>query len=314
MKRLLVTGGAGFIGSHVIDKALSNGWKVRSFDLQPIADFIHPNFDSIVGDISNYQDLLESMTHCDAVLHLAAIVSVPESIKRPKETHHVNVIGTQNVIEACEEANISRLIIASSAAVYGRENKMPLLEEHAGSCLSPYAQSKWANETQIFDARRRGLDALALRFFNVYGPNQSISGPYAAVIANFIQQICAGDRPTIFGDGNHTRDFIHVRDLVEAILRFFSLPTESITHHVYNLSTGTSHSISSLVESINHSLRILNPSYVNVQPKYEAAREGDVLHSEGSIVRLIKCLDWSPSIPFDDGIHELVKLKLEKVD
>lgn len=314
MKRLLVTGGAGFIGSHVIKKALSSGWEVRAFDLQPVRDFSHPNFDSIVGDILNYESLLESMTDCDAVLHLAALVSVPESIKRPEETHHVNVIGTQNVIEACEEVNISRLIVASSAAVYGRENKMPLLEEDAGSCLSPYAQSKWTNETQIFKARKQGLDALALRFFNVYGPNQSESSPYAAVIANFIQQICAGDRPTIFGDGNHTRDFIHVQDLVEAILRFFSLSPESITHHVYNLSTGTSYSISSLVESINQSLRILNPSYINIQPKFKAAREGDVVHSQGSIVRLNKCLNWSPEIPFDDGIHELVKFQLEKVD
>lgn len=314
MKRLLVTGGAGFIGSHVMEKALSSGWEVRVFDIQPVTDFIHPNFESEQGDISNYQDLLKSMTHCDVVLHLAAIVSVPESIKRPEETHYVNVIGTQNVIQACEELNISRLIVASSAAVYGRENRLPLLEEHAGSCLSPYAQSKWTNETQIFEARKRGLDALALRFFNVYGPNQSKSGPYAAVITNFIQQICAGERPTVFGDGNHTRDFIHVQDLVEAILRFFSLPKEDITHHVYNLSTGTSRSISSLVESINKSLRILNPSYINIQPKFKAAREGDVVHSEGSIVRLNTCLNWSPAIPFDDGIHELVKFQLEKVD
>jgi nucleoside-diphosphate-sugar epimerase len=231
---------------------------------------------------------------------------------KPKKTHQINVIGTRNVIQACEQAKITRLIVASSAAVYGSETKMPLSEDQAGACLSPYAESKWKNESQVVSARKRGMDAVALRFFNVYGPNQSTDGPYAAVVTNFIQQMCDGKRPTIYGDGGHSRDFIHASDLAEAILRFLIIPGADISHHVYNVSTGVAHSISSLVEEINQSLRKCNNQHIEIIPKFEPPRKGDILHSEGAILRLKACLDWSPAIPFSHGIEELVKLELKK--
>ena len=312
MKVLLVTGGAGFIGRHIIKHALSQGWKVKAFDLKPISEIDHQHFDFIVGDVTNLEEVSTSTIGCDAVVHLAALVSVQESMAKPKKTHQINVIGTRNVIQACEQAKITRLIVASSAAVYGSETKMPLSEDQAGACLSPYAESKWKNESQVVSARKRGMDAVALRFFNVYGPNQSTDGPYAAVVTNFIQQMCDGKRPTIYGDGGHSRDFIHASDLAEAILRFLIIPGADISHHVYNVSTGVAHSISSLVEEINQSLRKCNNQHIDISPKFETPREGDILHSEGSILRLKACLDWSPAIPFSNGIEELVKLELKK--
>lgn len=313
MKVLLVTGGAGFIGGHVINHALSQGWKVKAFDLKPIRGINHPHFVSIVGDVTNLEEISTSTQGCDAVVHLAALVSVQESMAKPEKTHQINVIGTRNVIQACEQARITRLIVASSAAVYGNETKMPLSEHQAGACLSPYAESKWMNESQVLSARKRGMDAVALRFFNVYGPNQSTGGPYAAVVTNFIQQMCEGRRPTIYGDGSQSRDFIHASDLADAILRFVVIPAVDIAYHVYNLSTGVAHSISSLVEEINHSLRTFTNSHIEIIPRFETPREGDILHSEGSILRLKACLGWSPAIPFSKGIEELVKLGLKKV-
>lgn len=312
MKVLLVTGGAGFIGGHVIKHALSQGWKVKAFDLKPIREIDHPHFDSIVGDVTNLEEISTSTRGCDAVVHLAALVSVQESMAKPEKTHQINVIGTSNVIQACEQAKITRLIVASSAAVYGSETKMPLSEHQAGACLSPYAESKWKNESQVLSARKRGMDAVALRFFNVYGPNQSTGGPYAAVVTNFVQQMCEGKRPTIYGDGSHSRDFIHASDLAEAILRFVIIPSAEIAYHVYNLSTGIAHSVSSLVEEINLSLKTCNDSHLEIIPKFETPRKGDILHSEGSISRLKACLGWSPAIPFRHGIEELVKLELKK--
>ena len=208
MDRVLVTGGSGFIGSNVIEE-LMKSFKVVNLDLKPSKN---SEIEQMIGDIRDKELVEKAVENCDIVIHLAAQVSVPLSIDYPQKTFDINIQGTQNIIDAAHKFGIKRLIIASSAAVYGEVSDLPLKEESAGQCLSPYAQSKWENETQIMLAREKGLEAIALRFFNVYGPGQSKDGTYAAVIPKFVEMLTTGKQPIVHGDGLQSRDFIHVKD------------------------------------------------------------------------------------------------------
>ena len=223
MPSLLITGGAGFIGSNFAKTSFNRGWTVRILDnfstgLQSIADELElKGVQIFTGDIRDESLLDRAIEGCDAVVHLAAQVSVPFSVSNPQETMSINVDGTAKVLDACIRHGVERMVMASSAAVYGEADNLPLKEEDAGQVLSPYAQSKWENETHISDAREKGLRATALRFFNVYGTGQRPDGAYAAVIPKFADMMAQGIVPQINGDGLHTRDFVHVRDVCEAI-------------------------------------------------------------------------------------------------
>jgi nucleoside-diphosphate-sugar epimerase len=316
MGELLITGGAGFIGSNFAKTSINRGWKVRILDklstgLQSIADELELNgAEIIIGDIRDELLLDEAMNGCDAVVHLAAQVSVPLSVSNPEETMSINVDGTSKVIAACLKHGVKRLIIASSAAVYGETESLPLKEEDAGHILSPYAESKWENETQIIDARKKGLQATALRFFNVYGVGQRPDGAYAAVIPKFADMMAQGIVPQINGDGLQTRDFVHVHDVCEAIYSLIEGDWKADKFHVYNVATQTKITLLELVEAINTSLSSFLPDYIHISPAHGPERVGDIRHSMASIERIQSTLDWSPKVGFEEGIKGLLQERL----
>jgi len=316
MPSLLITGGAGFIGATFAQISMNNGWKVRILDnlstgLESTAEVLKEmGVEVYIGDIRDESLLAKTMKDCDAVVHLAAQVSVPLSVSNPEETMGINVDGTSKVIAACLKHDVKRLVIASSAAVYGEAESLPLKEEDAGNILSPYAQSKWENETQIIDARKKGLQATALRFFNVYGVGQRPDGAYAAVIPKFADMMAQGIVPQINGDGLHTRDFVHVHDVCEAIYSLIEGDWKAEQFHVYNVATQTKITLLELVEAINKSLSTFLPDYIHISPSHGPERIGDIRHSMANIERIRSTLDWKPIVNFEEGIEGLVQERL----
>ena len=316
MPSLLITGGAGFIGATFAQISMNNGWKVRILDnlstgLESTAEVLKEmGVEVYIGDIRDESLLAKTMKDCDAVVHLAAQVSVPLSVSNPEETMGINVDGTSKVIAACLKHDVKRLVIASSAAVYGEAESLPLKEEDAGNILSPYAQSKWENETQIIDARKKGLQATALRFFNVYGVGQRPDGAYAAVIPKFADMMAQGIVPQINGDGLHTRDFVHVHDVCEAIYSLIEGDWKAEQFHVYNVATQTKITLLELVEAINKSLSTFLPDYIHISPSHGPERIGDIRHSMANIERIRSTLDWKPIVNFEKGIEGLVQERL----
>jgi nucleoside-diphosphate-sugar epimerase len=299
----LITGGSGFIGTHVTQVLLSQGIEVKIYDLLPST---LSNVEAVQGDILDYARLESAAQGCDAIVHLAAQISVQRSIESPEETYNVNVIGTQNIFDCAKKIGIKRILLASSAAVYGDSSDIPLKEEVIGTLLSPYATSKSNNELQVLQARERGVEAVALRFFNVYGPNQLIEGAYAAVIPNIIENITTGQRPVIYGDGEQTRDFIHVRDVAMSIFKLLEIDWVKVKSHTYNVASQQQISILQLIEVINlHciELGILNQP---VQPVFENARTGDIKHSVANIEKIMNQIQWQPTVEFQQGIRELL--------
>ena len=316
MENLLITGGAGFIGSTLAKIVLERGWNVRILDnlstgLESTArELENMGVKVFLGDIRDDSLLDSAMEGCDAVAHLAAQVSVPLSVSNPEETMSINVDGTSKVIAACLKHGVKRLIIASSAAVYGETESLPLKEEDAGHILSPYAESKWENETQIIDARKKGLQATALRFFNVYGVGQRPDGAYAAVIPKFADMMAQGIVPQINGDGLQTRDFVHVHDVCEAVYSLIEGDWKADKFHVYNVATQTKITLLELVEAINTSLSSFLPDYIHISPAHGPERVGDIRHSMASIERIQSTLDWSPKVGFEEGIKGLLQERL----
>lgn len=308
MDRVLVTGGSGFIGSNVIDE-LMKSFKVVNLDLKPSKN---SEIEQMIGDIRDKELVEKAVENCDIVIHLAAQVSVPLSIDYPQKTFDINVQGTQNIIDAAHKFGIKRLIIASSAAVYGEVSDLPLKEESAGQCLSPYAQSKWENETQIMLAREKGLEAVALRFFNVYGPGQSKDGTYAAVIPKFVEMLTTGKQPIVHGDGLQSRDFIHVKDLVRAIESLLECNWKLVDDHTYNLASQSQTTILELIELINSSIVKITPNFNIAEPNFEQSRKGDIIHSYADISKISNTLNWDPSIEISQGIEELVRMSLNQ--
>ena len=308
MDRVLVTGGSGFIGSNVIEE-LMKSFKVVNLDLKPSKN---SEIEQMIGDIRDKELVEKAVENCDIVIHLAAQVSVPLSIDYPQKTFDINIQGTQNIIDAAHKFGIKRLIIASSAAVYGEVSDLPLKEESAGQCLSPYAQSKWENETQIMLAREKGLEAVALRFFNVYGPGQSKDGTYAAVIPKFVEMLTTGKQPIVHGDGLQSRDFIHVKDLVRAIESLLEWNWKLVDDHTYNLASQSQTTILELIELINSSIVKITPNFNIAEPNFEQSRKGDIIHSYADISKISNTLNWDPSIEISQGIEELVRMSLNQ--
>ena len=312
MPRVLITGGAGFIGSHTARLAQRTGWSVRILDnlstglqstFQSLGD---EGIEVIRGDLRDPLIIDEAILGCDAVINLAAQVSVPFSMEYPEENHAINVEGTKRLIDAAKKHGVSRFITASSAAVYGTNDAFPLSEDDAGDYHSPYAESKWLNEKEILMAREHGMEAVALRFFNVYGPGQRADGAYAAVIPKFIELITQGKQPTIFGDGLQTRDFIHVEDVARALLMFCIIDWEPQFHHVYNIATQTEVSLLTLIQLIDDALASIQPQTQATIPLHKHTRPGDIQRSIASIQRIQNDTQWSPEISFADGLKQQV--------
>lgn len=304
MKKVLITGGAGFIGNHVAQVLLKQGLEVKIYDLKPSS---LSKVESVQGDILDEVQLEQAAYGCDAIVHLAAQISVPRSIQNPEETYNINITGTQNVIACAEKMGIRRVLLASSAAVYGDATAIPLKEETIGTLLSPYATSKYDNEHQVVLARERGLEAVALRFFNVYGPNQSVQGAYAAVIPKVIETITSGQRPVIFGDGQQTRDFVHVQDVAMGIFKLLGIDWNKVHSHVYNIATQQQISILELIDAVNLNCVELGILEAPVQPLFENSRIGDIQHSVANIEKIREQIEWSPTIDFHQGIRTLLE-------
>lgn len=320
MGLMLVTGGAGFIGFRFASLAMQAGWKVRILDNLSTGNqegfelLQQKGADVCNGDIRNKELVSSCVDGCDMVVHLAAQVSVPLSLQQPEDTLDINVGGTKHVIDSCLAHSVRKMVMASSAAVYGNIDKFPLCEEDAGDILSPYADSKWENEKQILQARSQGLDCVAMRFFNVYGPGKSAQGAYSAVIPKFCELMIDGSAPTILGDGEQTRDFIHVDDVCSAIFSLIEADTYEQEHHVYNVATQTQISLLDLVAVLNEKLGSMNADYSPLQPQFGPERAGDVKHSFASIERLTKVTGWKPKVSLSEGIEDLLRSHFKKTD
>ena len=304
--RVLVTGGAGFIGSHLVKRLIRAGEDVTVLDnlstgrQQNLGHYLLDDRMSFVnGDIRDIENVRSCVMNADRVVHLAAIASVPYSIKKPAETHDVNVEGTLNVLKACHEYGIGKLVYASSCAVYGEPRFIPVIEEHGFSATSPYAESKIASEAycQLFREKYH-LQTVCLRAFNVYGPNQHNSD-YGGVITQFMERLKKQQEPIIYGDGEQSRDFIYVDDVVETIARIILTPNNS--DGTYNLGSGRATTINQLVRLLQ---RILGDE--EFKPIYAPARQGDIRHSQADIGKAKRQLGFSPLTGLEEGLERLV--------
>ncbi|MCX7819950.1 MAG: NAD-dependent epimerase/dehydratase family protein [Kiritimatiellae bacterium] len=301
---VLVTGGAGFIGSHLVEALAADGVEVRAFDnlssgrAENLAG-VRGRVDLIVGDVRSEAQLAAAMDGVGVVVHLAALVSVADSVERPAENYEINVMGTVRVLEAARAAGVRRVVCASSAAVYGNEPTLPKREDMPPVPASPYAAAKLAGE-QIarVHAELYGLGTVSLRFFNVYGPRQDPSSPYSGVISRFVEALARGEPPRVFGDGRQTRDFVFVRDVVAAIRRAADSPAVG-RGEVFNVGTGRA---SSLLEVLG----VLGPlAGHSPAPRFEPPRPGDVRHSVADISRIREVLGFEPGVTLADGLAEL---------
>ena len=298
--RILVTGGAGFIGSHLVKALVKAGHSVRILDnfstgsLENLGD-IAGSVELVVGDVRSYGVVEKAVKGVDAVIHLAALIDVAESIEKPDLYFDVNARGTYNIAKACK--GVSVLVFASTCAVYGEPVKLPVAEDHPIVPKSPYAATKVAGEafiqaySNLYDYRYA-----ILRLFNVYGPKQSKA--YAGVIIEFIKRVSRGEPPIIFGDGEQTRDFIHVSDVVEAIMMAI---TNEKTRDVFNIGSGKPVTINQLAKLI---LKLMGRE--DLKPIHTTPRPGDIRHSVADITKAREALGFKPRIGLEEGLQSLI--------
>ncbi len=303
--KVLVTGGAGFIGSNLVEYLLQHGVKkLRVIDNlstgfeRNLKEFISdPRFEFFQGDIRNAGDCrkaCEGMTH---ISHQAALGSVPRSLKEPAATNDVNVGGFVNILTAARDEGIKRIVYASSSSVYGDEPTLPKIEERVGKPLSPYAVSKKANELygEIF-ASSYGMTIAGLRYFNIFGPRQDPQGAYAAVIPLFMYKMLSGERPVIDGDGAQSRDFTYVENAVQANVKALTAALPEARHEVFNIAVGQRFTVNDLYSKLAELLDIDTPA------RYGPARQGDVRNSLADISKAEKLLSYAPDVDFHEGL------------
>lgn len=305
--RILVTGGAGFIGSHMVDKLIDSDAKVIVIDnlysgqLENIKKHKHnKNFRFVKGDIRNFRLARQLVKEVDAVLNLAAIVSVPQSIEKPLLVNEVNVKGALNLLNACLDGDVKRFVQASSAAVYGDAQTLPVREDFKPKPLSPYAVSKIAaDDYALVFHRVYGLETVCLRYFNVFGPRQA-NNPYSGVITLFAKALLGDRRPRIYGDGEQTRDFVFVDDVVSANL--LALTEKKAVGEIFNVATSNAVTINRLLQVLQ---KITGKK--SLKPVYAEPREGDVRHSCASIEKAKALLGYEPVFSLEKGLSELVE-------
>lgn len=308
--KFLVTGGAGFIGSNLVAELLKRGYEVRVLDnfssgkRENLKEFAK-DIELIEGDIRSYHIVQEAVKGVEIVLHQAALPSVPRSIKDPITSNEVNVNGTLNILEASVAGKVRRVVYASSSSVYGDNPELPKNESMIPNPLSPYAVSKLSAEKycSVF-SKIYGLETIALRYFNVFGPNQDPSSQYSAVIPKFIDAIRNDRKPVIYGDGEHTRDFTYVANVVDAnILSAFSTCDSGIA---MNCACNGQISLNELVRFINKNLN------KDVKPTYEKSRAGDIKHSFADIALAESKISYKPKISFEEGLKLTIDSYLSK--
>jgi len=304
--RALVTGGGGFIGSHIVERLLKDGHDVRVLDnfatgrRENLLPFVR-DVDLVEGDIQSYECVHTAVRDCEVVFHQAALPSVPRSVQDPLTSNAVNVIGTLNVLLAARDSGVRRVVYASSSSVYGANSTLPKREDLPALPISPYAVAKLAAEsycrsfTEVY-----GLETVALRYFNVFGPRQDPSSQYAAVVPRFITKLLDGEAPIIFGDGEQSRDFTPVANVVAANLCAASARREGVVGHTFNAACGERYTLNHLFAQIRDVIG------GDVEPTYEQPRVGDVKHSHADISLACERLGYEPSVSLADGIRECI--------
>jgi len=302
--KVLITGGAGFIGSHLAEHLLAAGNSVRVLDNLSTGKRenlpAHPQLEFVQGDIRDKRLVAETARGMDAIVHLAAVASVQASVDDPTGTHETNFDGTLHLLEAARKENIRRFLYASSAAVYGDNTRLPLVEEEILNPLSPYAADKLAGEYYLrFYHAKFGIETTAFRFFNIFGPRQDPSSPYSGVISIFIERVSRGEAVTLFGDGRQTRDFVYVGDLVTLLAQ--SLLRAETAGQVINVGRGKQCSLLELLEALE------KLTGKPVERRFAAARLGDIVHSCADVSRLVRLFGKTPETDIVTGLGEILR-------
>ncbi len=304
--RILVTGGAGFIGSNLVEKLLSDERIsfVRVLDnlatgsRENISGYLsNPKFEFIEGDIRSFETCLEACEGIDAITHQAALGSVPRSIKDPLTTNEVNITGTLNIFTAAKEKGIRRVVYAASSSTYGDHPGLPKVEDKIGNPLSPYAVTKFVNElyARVY-ASLYGMEFIGLRYFNIFGPRQNPQGPYAAVIPLFVKAILESKAPVINGDGSHSRDFTFVDNAVQANIAALLTTSKDAVNQVYNIACGEQTSLVQLYDALR------TEAGSTVAPQFGPERAGDVKHSLADVSKAKQLLGYHPAVTVSDGL------------
>ncbi len=303
----LVTGGAGFIGSHIAERLLEEGHRVRILDdfstgyrhnVEPLAERYSGRLEVVEGDVARIEDCHGAVREMTYVIHHAALASVPRSLADPAACHRSNADGTLNILLAARDAGVRRVVYAGSSSVYGESKKLPKDETMHPQPLSPYALTKLMGEEYLRLFRMHyGLETVTLRYFNVFGPRQDPDSPYAAVIPIFISHLARGERPTIHGDGLQSRDFTYVSNVVDANLAACRAPNAA---GVYNVACGARTTLLELLERIQEILG------THVPPIHSDPRPGDIRHSEADISRARRDLGYEPAVSIADGLPATV--------
>jgi len=308
--KFLVTGGAGFIGSHIVDALVKNGDKVSIIDdfssgqrenLEGVIDKI----ELIEGDIRDKDLVNKSMQGTDYVLHQAALRSVPKSLLRPERYNDVNINGTLNILSAAKDLKVKRVVFASSSSIYGETDRLPEKEDLYPLLISPYALTKLAGEyyCRIF-SEIHGLETVSLRYFNVFGPRQSLENEYAVVIPKFITCMLKDERPPIHGDGIQTRDFTYVENVVQANIKAATIP--GIKSELLNIACGKAYSVLDIIKYINKIIK------KDIKPRFTPPRSGDVKHTLADITKAKKLIKFKPEIGFKEGLEKTVEYFAKK--
>jgi UDP-N-acetylglucosamine 4-epimerase len=318
-KRILVTGGAGFIGSNTCESLISEGHEVICLDnfitgrRSNIKELLKsPNFHLIEGDIRNLEDCRKAVSNIDVVLHLAALGSVPRSIADPITTNDININGFLNMIVATRDAGIKRFVYAASSSTYGDSESLPKVEDKIGKPLSPYAITKYVGElyADVF-AKTYGMECIGLRYFNVFGRRQDPAGAYAAVIPKFVDTLMNHESPIINGDGSFSRDFTYIDNVIQINkLAMFTADPKAV-NEVYNVAFGESSTLNDLYFEIRKNLSSFDDKIEKIEPTYGPFRKGDIPHSLASIEKAKKRLNYSPTHNLKDGLKETVNWYFE---
>ncbi|MDP2911568.1 MAG: SDR family oxidoreductase [Candidatus Omnitrophota bacterium] len=303
--KFLVTGGAGFIGSHIVDALVGNGDKVTVLDdfssgrMENLESVIN-RIELVKGDIRDKDLVKKAVEGADYILHQAALRSVPKSLANPEFYNDVNINGTLNILTAARDAKVKRVVTASSSSIYGEIEKFPQREDFLPQLISPYGLTKLAGEyySRIF-SRIYGLETVNLRYFNVFGPRQSLENEYAVVIPKFIACILADVKPPIHGDGKQTRDFTYVANVVQANIK--SAVTPGIKCEIFNIACGKAYSVLDIIKYVN---KILGK---NILPEFGPIRAGDAKHTLADISRAKKLIGFKPEVGFEDGLKKTIE-------
>jgi UDP-glucose 4-epimerase len=301
----VVTGGAGFIGSHLAEALLGEGFRVRVVDNLSTGhrsnlDHLAGRYDWIEGNLSDFEVCRRAVDGAEYDFHEAAIPSVPRSVREPLPSHASGPTATLNVLEASRQAGVRRLMFAASSSAYGETQELPKHEAIFPQPLSPYAAGKLAGEYYVgVYAKTMGLDGVSLRYFNVFGPRQDPSSPYSGVISKFVRVMSEGRRPTIYGDGSQTRDFTYVANVVAANLAAMR-SERPLAGTVLNVGTGQRISLLDLIAAINAVLG------TKLEPEFQPSREGDVHDSLASLERIQQTLGYRPAVAFEDGLKRTI--------